>query len=58
LVGGGDVDSALTMLKEQFKAEQSSREKSFAEHQNTRNRKQDLSSAMELATPILEEIDG
>jgi len=58
LVGGGDVDSALTMLKEQFKAEQSSREKSFAEHQNTRNRKQDLSSVMELATPILEEIDG
>jgi transcriptional regulator with XRE-family HTH domain len=58
LVSGADADSALALLEEQFIAEQSSRDKSFAEHQNTRHRKQDLSSAMELATPILEEADG
>jgi transcriptional regulator with XRE-family HTH domain len=58
LVSGADVESALALLKEQFNAEQSSREKSFAEHQDTRHRKQDLSSVMELATPILEETDG
>jgi transcriptional regulator with XRE-family HTH domain len=58
LVSGADVDSALALLKEQSNAEQSSREKSFAEHQHPRGREQDPSSVMELATPILEEIDG
>jgi transcriptional regulator with XRE-family HTH domain len=58
LVRGANADSALALLNEQFKAEQSSRDKSFAEHQSTRHRKQDLSSVMELATPILEEVDG
>jgi transcriptional regulator with XRE-family HTH domain len=58
LISGGNVDSALALLKGQFNAEQSSRDKSFAEHQNTRHHKQNLSSVMELATPILEETDG
>lgn len=58
LVSGANVDSALVLLEEQFIAEQKSREKSIAEHQNTRHRRQDLSSVMELATPILEEVDG
>lgn len=58
LVSGADVDSALALLKEQFIAEQSSREKSFAERQHTGGRKQYPSSVMELATPILEEVDG
>jgi transcriptional regulator with XRE-family HTH domain len=58
LVSGANVDSALTLLKEQFDAEQSSREKSLAEHQHARGRNHDPSSVMELATPILEEVDG
>ncbi|MGO9318101.1 MAG: hypothetical protein ACLPXT_01690 [Terracidiphilus sp.] len=58
LISGANVDSALVLLKEQFNVEQSSRDKSFAEHHNTRHHNQDLSSVMELATPILEEVDG
>ena len=58
LVSGANVDYALTLLKEQFNVEQDSRDRSIAEHKNTRHRKQDFSSIMELATPILEEVDG
>lgn len=58
LSSGASVDSALALLEEQSMAERSSRDKSIAEHQTTRHRKQDLSSLMELATPILEEVDG
>jgi transcriptional regulator with XRE-family HTH domain len=58
LISGANVDSALALLKEQFNMEQSSRDKAYAEHENTRHRTQDFSSVMELATPILEEVDG
>jgi transcriptional regulator with XRE-family HTH domain len=58
LISGANVDSALALVKEQFNVEQSSRDKAYAEHQNTRHRKPDLSSVMELATPILDEVDG
>jgi transcriptional regulator with XRE-family HTH domain len=58
LISGANVESALLLLEKQFNAEQSSRDKANAEYQNTRHRNPDLSSVMELATPILEEIDG
>jgi hypothetical protein len=58
LISGANVDSAMALLKARFNVEQSSRDKAYAEHQNTRYRKPDLSSVMELATPILEEVDG
>lgn len=58
LISGANVDSALALVKEQLNVEQSSRDKAYAEHQNTRHRKPDLSSVIELATPILEEVDG
>jgi transcriptional regulator with XRE-family HTH domain len=59
LASGANVDSALALLKGQFNAEQISRDKFIAERQNTRHRRQDISSVLELATPILEEeVDG
>jgi transcriptional regulator with XRE-family HTH domain len=58
LASGANVDSALALLEEQSMAEQSARDKSTAERQNTRHRKQYLSSVMELSTPILDEVDG
>jgi len=58
LISGANVDSAMALLKARFNVEQSSRDKAYAEHQNTRYRKPDLSSVMELATPILEEVDA
>lgn len=57
LANGGNLDSALTILKEQSKAEQGSRAKSFAHHQTASLRKHDYSPVMELATPILDESD-
>ena len=58
LVGGANVDLALTLLREQSQAEQTSRAKSTLEYRTSRARKQDPSSDMELATPILDELDG
>ena len=58
LISGANVDSALALVKEQFNMEQRSRDKTFAEYQNTHHTKRDVSSAMELATPILDEVDG
>jgi transcriptional regulator with XRE-family HTH domain len=58
LISGANVDSALVLVKEQFNVEQSSRDKFIAEHRNSRHRKPDHSSIMELATPILDEVDG
>jgi transcriptional regulator with XRE-family HTH domain len=58
LLDGADTDSTLALLKEQFKAEQSSRDKSVSERQNTRLRRRDPSSFIELATPILDESNG
>ena len=58
LVSGANVDSAIALLEEQSVAEQGSRDRSIAEHQNTRHREQHLSSVMEVAAPILEEFDG
>jgi len=58
LISGANVDSALALVKEQFNVERSSRDKAHVEHQNMRHRKPDLSSVMELATPILDEVDG
>jgi transcriptional regulator with XRE-family HTH domain len=58
LANGANVDSALALLEEQFTAEKSSRARQIAERQSTRHRRQDLPSVMELATPILEEVDG
>lgn len=57
LAHGGNLDSALALIREQSKAEQSSRAKSFAHYQTTPVRKHDYSSVMELATPILDESD-
>ncbi len=58
LVSGANVDSAIALLEEQSVVEQGLRDMSIAEHQNARHRRQDLSSVMELAAPILEEFDG
>lgn len=58
LVSGANVDHALELLEGQFIAEQSSRDRSIAEHRDMRHLKQELPSVMELATPILEEVDG
>jgi transcriptional regulator with XRE-family HTH domain len=58
LVRGESVDAALSFLREQSAAEQRTRDRASAESQIMRTGKRDVSSFMELATPILEEFDG
>ena len=58
LLSGADTDSALGVLEEQLRAEQTSRDKSIALRQDARLSRRDLSSVMELAAPILDEADG
>ena len=55
---GENVDSAMSFLKEQSAAEQLVRGKTSVEYNSARARKRDISSVIELSTPIWDESNG
>jgi DNA-binding transcriptional regulator YiaG len=55
---GGNVDTALSYLEEQSAAEQRIRDRTSVESQSTMASKRNVSSVMELSTPILDESNG